>query len=590
MADKVITIVDSITVSELADQLNLPVTQLVGELFKNGIVATINQRIDYETASIIIEELGLKDVTVEKKEAERLNKMRVHKLSDEATERPPIVAIMGHVDHGKTTLLDTILQSKVVEHESGGITQHIRAYQATHDGRLITLLDTPGHEAFASLRQHSAQLTDVVVIVVAADDGIKPQTVEAIKFARSANAKIIVAVNKIDKDTADVNRVKSQFATDHDLNPEEWGGETLFVEVSAKEGKNIDKLLESIFLVAEMEELKADINTPAEGLVIEARTEVGRGSVVGLLVEHGVLRPGNFIVAGTAYGKVRTLQNHQGETLKEALPASPVVVTGFKQLPQFGDIFQVVKSEKEAKAITASERLDQERAKASSNVTSQDILSLMNKEHEAAKFNIIIKADYQGSLTSVSESLNLIDTKGEISLNTVSSGVGNVSENDINLANGSDAIIYGFNVSLPAAVKRLAMRENVPVRIYKVIYELIDDVKKSMSELLAPEVKETVIGSLKVKGVFKVAKTDAIIGGEVTKGKVVPGVQARVLRGKQELGIIKVKLVQRGPQEAKEVFQGEMCGLNVETTKRINFQEDDRLEFFTQELVERTVE
>lgn len=589
MAEKVIVVVDSITVSELAEQLNLPVTTLIGELFKNGIVATINQKIDYETATIILEELGIEGVKIEKKEAERLNKIRTHQLSDQAEERPPIVAIMGHVDHGKTTLLDSILETKVVEGESGGITQHISAYQTSHDGRIITLLDTPGHEAFAALRQHSAQLTDVVVIVVAADDGIKPQTVEAIKFARSANAKIIVAVNKIDKEAADVTRVKSQFATDHDLNPEEWGGDTIFVEVSAKTGQNMNKLLDTIFLVSDMEELKADIDTPAEGLVIEARTEVGRGSVVGLLIEHGILKPGSFIVAGKSYGKIRTMQDHHGKTLKEARPATPVVVTGFKQLPQFGDIFQIVKNEKEARAIALAESIDQEQSQASSNVTSHDILNLMNKEYDVAKFNIIIKADYQGSLTSVSESLNLIDTKGEVILNTVGTGVGNITENDVSLAAGSGSVIYGFNVTLPAAVKRIAMREKVEIKIYKVIYELIDDVKNSMSALLAPEIKETITGTLKIKGVFKVTKTDAIIGGEVTKGRLTPGIQARVYRKKQELGIIDVVAVQRGKQEAKEVFEGELCGLNVKTTKRINFEEGDRLEFFTREVIERTL-
>lgn len=589
MTEKVIIIVDSITVSELAAQLNLPVTSLIGELFKNGIVATINQRIDYDTATIIIEELGIEGVKIEKKEAERLNKVRTHQLSDQATERPPIVAIMGHVDHGKTTLLDSVLDTKVVEGESGGITQHISAYQTTHNGRIVTLLDTPGHEAFAALRQHSAQLTDVVVIVVAADDGIKPQTVEAIKFARSANAKIIVAINKIDKPAADANRVKAQFAADYDLNPEEWGGDTIFIEVSAKTGQNIDKLLDTIFLVSDMEELKADIDTPAEGLVIEARTEVGRGSVVGLLIEHGVLKPGNFIVAGTSYGKIRTMQDHNGKTLKEAHPATPVVVTGFKQLPQFGDIFQVVKNDKEARAVAAAERIDQERHLASSNITSHDILSQMNKQHETAKFNIIIKADYQGSLTSVSESLNLIDTKGEVVLDTVATGVGNISENDVNLASSSKSVIYGFNVTLPAAVKRVAMREKVEIKIYKVIYELIDDVKQSMSTLLAPEIKETITGALKIKGVFKVTKTDAIIGGEVTKGKLTPGVEARVLRGKEELGIINVVAVQKNKQEAKEVFEGELCGLNVKTSKRINFEEGDKLEFFTREIIERTL-
>ena len=295
MAEKIIVIADSITVGELADKLNLPVTNLIGELFKNGIAATINQRIDFETASIIIEELGLTDVELQKKEAVALISHKMHKLSDKAVARSPIVAMMGHVDHGKTSLLDAILKMKVAQGEAGGITQSISAYQTTHAGRVITLLDTPGHEAFAALRQHGAALTDVVVIVVAADDGVKPQTVEAIRFARSANAKIVVAINKVDKETADPARVKAQLATEHGLNPEEWGGDVVMVEVSAKTGQNIDKLLDMVLLVADLEELKADINIPAEGLVIESHMETGRGAVVSLLVENGILKPGLFL-------------------------------------------------------------------------------------------------------------------------------------------------------------------------------------------------------------------------------------------------------------------------------------------------------
>jgi translation initiation factor IF-2 len=357
MAEKVIVIADSITVGELAEKLNLPVTNLIGELFKNGIVSTINQHIDFETASIIIEELGILDVTLERKTAANLSVRKVHELSDSAVARPPIVAVMGHVDHGKTSLLDAILKTKVADSEAGGITQYISAYQTVHADRSITLLDTPGHEAFAALRQHGAELTDVVVIVVAADDGVKPQTIEAIRFAKSANAKIVVAINKMDKEAADPDRVKAQLATEHDLNPEEWGGDIVMVEVSAKTGKNIDKLLDMVLLVADIEELKADIDTPAEGLVIESHMEVGRGPVVGLLVMQGILKPSHFLVAGTTYGKVRTLLDFAGKTLKEAGPSTPATVTGFKELPQFGDNFVIVKNEKEARAQAAIARI-----------------------------------------------------------------------------------------------------------------------------------------------------------------------------------------------------------------------------------------
>ena len=381
MAEKVIVVADSITVGELAETLNLPVTTLIGELFKNGIVATINQKIDFETATIIVEELGL-DVQLERKEASTLAERKKHEISENAAPRPPIVAVMGHVDHGKTSLLDAILGQKVVEGEAGGITQHISAYQTIRKDRAITLLDTPGHEAFAALRQHGAVLTDVVIIVVAADDGVKPQTVEAIRFAQNANAKIVVAINKVDKETANPDMVKAQLASEHSLNPEEWGGDTIMVEVSAKTGQGIDKLLDMVLLVADLEELRADTDTPAEGLVIEAHTETGRGSVVGLLVEHGMLRPGHFLVAGTAYGKVRTLLDYKGDTLKEAGPSTPVTVTGFKELPQFGDTFGIVKSEKEARHHVALARIEQEKNAASTNVTGADLLKMMSQKQE----------------------------------------------------------------------------------------------------------------------------------------------------------------------------------------------------------------
>ncbi len=587
MAEKVIVIADSITVGELAETLNLPVTTLVGELFKNGIVATINQRIDFETAQIIVDELGL-DVEIQKKAVESVGRV-VHELSDNAVARPPIVAVMGHVDHGKTSLLDAILKTKTVEGEAGGITQHISAYQTVRGDRTITLLDTPGHEAFAALRQHGAALTDVVIIVVAADDGVKPQTVEAIRFARSANAKIVVAINKIDKEAANSQLVKTQLATEYDLNPEEWGGDTVMVEVSAKTGQNLDKLLDMVLLVADIEELRADIDVPAEGLVIESHMEQGRGSVVGLLIEQGELKPGHFLVAGTAYGKVRTLLDFAGKPIKKAGPSTPVTVTGFKELPQFGDEFVIVKSEKEARQITEKARIQRERDAASTNVTGADLLKMMSQKHESQDFNVVVKADVQGSLTSVIDSLRLVDTGGEVTLRIIGSGVGAISENDIRLAAGGNTVIYGFNVELPPAVKRLAMRDKVQVRLYKVIYELLDDARQSMEQLLAPEVVETEIGALTIKGVFRTLKDTVIAGGEVTSGKVVPNVLVRVRRGDEQLAEVEVTSVQRQQQEAKEVFEGEMCGLSLKTDKKLLLEEGDTLEFFTRDLVTRTL-
>lgn len=585
--EKIVAIADSVTVGELAQTLNLPVTTLIGELFKNGIAATINQQIDFETASIIVEELGL-EVKLEKKTA-TAQVRKVHQLSDKAVSRPPIVAVMGHVDHGKTSLLDAILDKKTVDDEAGGITQHISAYQAERKERMITLLDTPGHEAFAALRQHGAVLTDVVIIVVAADDGVKPQTIEAIRFARTANAKIIVAINKMDKETANPDMVRAQLASEHNLNPEEWGGDTVMVEVSAKTGHNVDKLLDMVLLLADLEDLRADIDVPAEGLVIEAHMETGRGGVVGLLIEHGQVKPGHYLVAGGTYGRVRTLNDFRGQPLKEAGPSTPVNITGFKELPQFGDAFVLVKSEKEARQMAAEARIEQEKMAATTNVTGADILKMMSQRHDAAEFNVVIKADVQGSLTSVVDSLKLIETNGEVTLHVIGTGVGNISEKDIHLGSGRNTVIYGFNVSLPPAVKRLATRERVEVRIFDVIYELLDDAKDSMESLLAPEIVETEIGELEVQGIFRTLRDEVIAGGKVLSGKVTADVLARVKRGKEQIAEVEVISVQRQQSEAKEVFEGEMCGLSLKTTKKLTLEEGDRLELFTRALVKKTL-
>lgn len=591
---KTIEIADMITVGELAAQLDLPATKLIGELFKNGIMATLNQRIDLETAQIIVEELGL-DVELVKKngQADAAVARSERVLSDHAAERPPIVAVMGHVDHGKTSLLDAILDTKVVSGEAGGITQHIAAYQTVYKNRPITLLDTPGHEAFSALRQHGAALTDVVVIVVAADDGVKPQTVEAIRFAQAANAKIVVAINKVDKPDANVERVKQQLATDHKLMTEEWGGDTVMVEVSAKTRHNLDKLLELVLLVADLEELKAETDVPAEGLVIESHMEQGRGPVVSVLVEHGLLQAGAHVIAGGASGKVRTLLDYAGRPLKQAGPSTPATITGFKELPEFGDRFTVVKNEKIARhsAETHKHESRQQTAQGGS-ISSTELLAMMTRKREKQLVNIIIKADVQGSLTSVTDSLRLLEND-ELALRVIGSGVGNLTENDIRLAAGSEAIIYGFNVQLPPAVKQLANREQVSVRIFKIIYELIDDAKAVLTELLAPEVVETEIGKLIIKGVFRTTKDEVICGGEVTKGKVESGLLARILRGKgeaqEQLAEVEVGKVQRQQADAKEVFEGEMCGLQLKTRGKLVVEEGDRLEFFRRELKKRSL-
>lgn len=587
MTEKVIIIADSITVGELADKLNLSVTTLIGELFKNGIAATINQRIDFETATIIVEELGIADVELKKKDVTTLSAHRKHELSDKAVTRPPIVAVMGHVDHGKTSLLDAILKTKVADGEAGGITQYISAYQTVRNGHPITLLDTPGHEAFAALRQHGAALTDIVIIVVAADDGVKPQTIEAIHFARSANAKIVVAINKIDREGADPARVKAQLASEHGLNPEEWGGDVVMVEVSAKTGQNVDKLLDMVLLIADLEDLRADIDVPAEGLIIESHMETGRGPVVGLLVEQGVLHPGHFLIAGTAYGKVRTMQDFSGKALKEAGPSTPITVTGFKELPQFGDGFSIVKTEKDARHQVVAARIENEKNAASTNITGTDMLKMMNQQSDSQDLNIVVKADVQGSLTSVVDSLRMIDTDGQITLHIIGSGVGNITENDIRLASDRQTIVYGFNVDMSSAVKQLAARDKIQVRMFKVIYKLLDDARESMESMLEPEIVETEIGKLTIKGVFRTMKDEIIAGGEVTSGKVMPKTLARVMRDKEQVAEVEIENTQREHIEVKEAFEGDMCGMSLKINKKITIEEGDKLEIFTRELVKR---
>lgn len=584
--DKVIQIAGSITVDELANALGLSVTFLIGELFKQGIVATINQRLDFDTASIIIEELGLKNVRLERKNTSTKTSDLRRELSDKAVTRPPVVAVMGHVDHGKTTLLDTLLHKKTVEGEAGGITQHISAYQLKHNERLITFLDTPGHEAFAAIRQHGAMLTDIVVIVVAADDGVKPQTVEAIKFAQSANAKIIVAINKIDREGADIPRTMADLAQ-HGLNSEEWGGDITMVPISAKRGDNLEKLLDLILLTADIEELKADVHIPSEGLVIESHMEIGKGSVVNLLVTGGELKTGEFIVAGSAYGKIRTMLDFRGKPKGKATPSTPVTVTGFKELPNFGDKFIEVKDEKSARKMALLNAQNLVEESASANVTSSDLLRMMNNADNAKVFNVIIKGDVLGSVTSVVDSLKMIDTKGEVMLNIVSSGVGDITENDIYMAEGDNTVVYGFNVNVPTNIVKLAARDGVEIRNYKIIYELLDDAKTSMENLLDAEIVETEMGEMKIKGVFRTERTAIIAGGEVLTGLVKKGLMGRVYHEKELIGEVEVDSVQKEKMDVNELVAGETGGIAFKLEKKLVIEVNDRVKFFTRELVKK---
>jgi translation initiation factor IF-2 len=584
----VIEIEDMITVGTLAERLMIPVSSLIGELMKNGVMATVNERIDFDTAQIIVEELKL-DVSLARQATTEAAGPTRHKIvaSDKAVSRPPVVAVMGHVDHGKTSLLDAIRSSNVAAREAGGITQHISAYQVKHNNRLITFLDTPGHEAFAAIREHGALLTDIVIIVVAADDGVKPQTIEAIRFARKAGVKIIVAANKMDKEGADVNRLKQELS-EQDLLVEEWGGDTFVAEVSAKTGKGIPELLDMILLVTDVEELKADIDVPARGLIIEAHVEQGRGHVAYALVEAGTLKPGAFIVAGSSYAKIRNLETTEGVPVKVATPSMPVSITGFKTLPEFGDEFVAVANEREARHMSEHAAIEKQAAGGHSSVGSSELIRMINRNNEVQELNVIIKADVQGSLTSVIDSLKALDTE-EVAVRVVSSGVGDVGENDLHLAHSSHAIVLGFNVGLATSSRQQAARDKVRVQLYKVIYELIDDVKNELSTLLKPEIVETELGRLVVRGIFNTTKTAVICGGEVTKGKLIVPALARVMRDKESLGEVEITGLKRGPAEAKEVFEGEMCGLSFSTKHRIELQEGDHIELFTRHSIERTL-
>jgi translation initiation factor IF-2 len=449
----------------------------------------------------------------------------------------------------------------------------------------LTFLDTPGHSAFAAIREHGAHLTDIVVIVVAADDGIKPQTIEAIRFARKAGAKILVAINKIDKEGADSNRVKQQLSEQNIL-VEEWGGDTVAVEVSAKTKEGIDNLLDMILLVADVEDFRAEVNGPAVGLIIEAHVEQGRGPVANALIEEGTLRIGDFVVTGTTYAKIRTLQTTDGTPIKQATPSTPVIIGGFKALPEFGDEFSVVKDEKIART-QATQAFGQRQAQGGrGEMTSSELIRIINRNNQIQELNIIVRADVQGSLTSVIDSLKALDTD-EVAVRVVSSGVGAISENDIYTAATSGGIIYGFNVTAATNVKRLAARDKVSVRLYNVIYELIDDVKEGLSALLAPEVVETELGRLTVKAIFKTTKTEVICGGEVTKGKLAVPALARVMRGKEVIAEVEITSLKRGPLDAKEVFEGEMCGLSFKSTGRVDLLEGDIVMLFNRATISR---
>lgn len=584
-----IEIEDMITVGTLAEQLMLPVGRVIGELMKNGVMATVNERIDFDTAQIIVGELGL-DVELKKKEAAApMTAVREKRsFSDNAVNRPPVIAVMGHVDHGKTSLLDKIRSANVVKGEAGGITQHISAYQIDHNGRKITFLDTPGHEAFAAIREHGAMLTDIVIIVVAADDGVKPQTIEAIRFARKAGVRIVVAMNKIDKEGANADRVKQQLA-DQDLLVEEWGGDIVVVPVSAKTGQGIPELLDMLLLVSDVEELKAEVDVPGRGLIIEAHVEQGRGPVAHALVESGTVKRGDFVVAGSTYAKIRNLESTDGQAIKEATPSTPVIITGFKELPEFGDEFNVYPNEKTARNAAELSATGKKSTGGRLDMSSNELIRMINRNNKVEEFNIIIKADVQGSLTSVIDSLKALDTE-EVAVRVVGQGVGTITENDVHMAHTSNAVVYGFNVMLPNNIRQHASRDKVSVRLYKVIYELIDDVREELTKRLAPEIVENDLGRLVVKGIFKTTKTEVICGGECTKGRLHAPALARVVRDGEKIADVEVTGLKRGPNDARDdIVEGEMCGMSIKTVNRLELVEGDHIELFTRESVQRSL-
>lgn len=586
---RTIEIGDQVTVGELAELLSIPASKIIAELFRNGVAATVNEKIDFDTAQIILGEMSDIEVELARREAEAAPARPKREVSAAAEPRPPVVAMMGHVDHGKTSLLDAIRGGQTAKGEAGGITQHLSAYQIDHNGRQITFLDTPGHEAFAALREHGARLTDLVVLVIAADDGIKPQTLEAIRFARQAGVKIIVAANKIDKATeAQLNQLKAQLS-EQQLVPEDYGGDTIVLPVSAKEKTGINELLDMVLLVSDVEEHKADKNVPAAGLVIEAHQEKGRGPVAVALVEQGTLRAGEFVTIGGTYGKVRNLETTTGKPIKEAGPSTPVIIAGLKALPEFGDEFQVVKNEKQAREQSAETGRARRSEGNNAATSSSELLRIISRTHQLTEFNVIVKADVQGSLTSVVDSLKTLDTE-EVAVRFVSTGVGVISENDVHTAATTGAVIYGFHTSLPPHIKQLAARDRVQIRLFTVIYELIDDIKKELEALLAPEIVEEELGTLQVKGIFKITKTEVICGGQVTKGTLRTPALARVLRDKQLVADnLEVTKLQRGPTEVNEVPEGEMCGLSFRSESRVEVQENDRIELYSRQTKTRTL-
>ncbi|QXV44602.1 translation initiation factor IF-2 [Staphylococcus epidermidis] len=577
-----ITYQEGITVGELAEKLNVESAGIIKKLFLLGIMANINQSLDEETLELIADDYGVeieKEVVVDE---EDLSIYFDDETDDsDAIERPAVVTIMGHVDHGKTTLLDSIRNTKVTEGEAGGITQHIGAYQIENSGKKITFLDTPGHAAFTTMRARGAQVTDITILVVAADDGVMPQTIEAINHAKEAEVPTIVAVNKIDKPTANPDRVMQEL-TEYGLIPEDWGGDTIFVPLSALSGDGIDDLLEMIGLVAEVQELKANPNKQAVGTVIEAELDKSRGPAASLLVQNGTLNVGDAIVVGNTYGRIRAMVNDLGKRIKSAGPSTPVEITGINDVPLAGDRFVVFGDEKQARRIGEARHeasVIQQRQE-SKNVSLDNLFEQM-KQGEMKDLNVIIKGDVQGSVEALAASLMKIDVEG-VNVRIIHTAVGAINESDVTLANASNGIIIGFNVRPDAGAKRAAEAENVDMRLHRVIYNVIEEIESAMKGLLDTEFEEQVIGQAEVRQTFKVSKVGTIAGSYVTEGKITRNAGVRVIRDGIVLFEGELDTLKRFKDDAKEVAQGYECGITIE--KYNDLKEGDIIEAF--EMVE----
>ena len=584
--EKVILTTETITVKELSEKIGKPAAEIIKKLFILGVMATINQELDFDTCSLIASEYGIDvEQQLTKTAEDVLNESAEETDSDEnMLPRPPVVTIMGHVDHGKTSLLDSIRQSTVTEGEAGGITQHIGAYTVMCNNRQITFIDTPGHEAFTSMRARGAQVTDIVILVVAADDGIMPQTIEAINHAKAAKVPIIVAINKMDKETADPERIKQQL-TEHGLVTEEWGGETICVPVSAKNRQGLDTLLEMVLLQADVLELKANPNRIARGTIIEAELHKGRGPIATVLVQNGTLKIGDPIVAGTAYGRVRAMMDDKGRRVDEAGPSQPVEVLGFSEVPSAGDMMNVAEVDKLSRQV-AEERRDKQKAdqiKAMSKVSLDDLFNQI-AEGQVKDLNVIVKADVQGSVEAVKQALEKLSNE-EVRVKCIHGGVGAITGSDIMFASASNAIVIGFNVRPDNMARETAERESVDVRLYRIIYQAIEDIEKAMKGMFAPVFKEVELGRITVRSIFKVSGVGTIAGAYVNSGKVNRNAQVRVVRDGVVTHEGKLSSLKRFKDDVKEVSAGYECGIGLENYNDI--QVDDVIEAFQMQEVER---